>query len=310
MTPEEMKGVLERLGIEIVSTNGDEITAHCPAHLERTGKEDANPSWFINANSGKHICFSCHFKGGLNTLIKYCAGEEYEDVGQWLNLGGSNLVRRLEKALRPTPTVEKVRSEVTESMLSAFTAPPSEELLKRGLTLTASDYYGLLWNPVHESWIIPLRDPVNRKLIGWQEKWAHERRFINFPKGLSKASSLFGYERYEAQDMVVVESPLDVVRLASVGIFGGVAVCGSVISRDQINLIRSADRVIVAMDNDKAGKEAATHLLGMSKDMGFDCWFFNYSETDQKDIGGMSKSEIVFGINNARHSLRGKRALV
>lgn len=310
MTPNEMEEVLERLNIEVVSINGDEITAHCPAHFERTGKIDNNPSWFINARSGKHICFSCHFKGGLNTLIKYCAGEEYEDVGQWLNFGERNLSKRFEKLMRPAPVVEKATVEVTESMLSAFTSPPTSELLKRGLTSTAADYYGLLWNPLHESWIIPLREPVGNKLIGWQEKWAHERRFINFPKGLSKASSLFGYEHYEEQDMLVVESPLDVVRLASVGFLGGVAVCGSIISRDQINLIRSAERIIVAMDNDKAGREASEHLLDMGKNMGFDCWFFNYSETDQKDVGGMSKAEIEFGIKNAKHSLHGKKALI
>ena len=61
MTVEEMEDLLERLSIEVVSIHGDEIKAHCPAHLERKGREDTNPSWYINADTGVHNCFSCHF---------------------------------------------------------------------------------------------------------------------------------------------------------------------------------------------------------------------------------------------------------
>ena len=108
--------------------------------------------------------------------------------------------------------------------------------------------------------------------------------------------------------MVVVESPLDVARLASVGISGGVATYGTSISKDQLNMIKGADRVIFAMDNDDAGRTASEDILRRSIEMWFECWFFDYSGTDCKDIGGMSKSEILNGINNAKHSLHGERA--
>ena len=145
--------------------------------------------------------------------------------------------------------------------------------------------------------------------MGWQEKWFHERRFNNYPPKIAKSQSLFGYERRE-EDMIVVESPLDVARLASLGIFGGVAVCGSAVSTAQINLIRSAKRLIIAMDNDKAGVSSSMEILQASKDMRFECWFFNYDNTEMKDIGGMSKAEIVFGLDNARHSIHGKKAVL
>ena len=57
MTIEEMEDTLERLGIEVVSTRGSEIQGYCPAHVERTGHEDRNPSWWINSDTGAHICF-------------------------------------------------------------------------------------------------------------------------------------------------------------------------------------------------------------------------------------------------------------
>jgi len=309
MTVEEMEDLLDRLGIEIVSIHGDEIKGHCPAHLERKGKLDSNPSWSINAETGAHNCFSCHFKGSVQSLVSYVQGFDSEMATQWVNSGERNLSKAFQKLITPAPLPERTEP-VTESMLSAFVSPPDYALKSRGLTGVAADYYGILWNEKNSSWILPLRDPFTNKLIGWQEKWFKERRFNNFPPKVSKSSCLFGYERYSGSEMIVVESPLDVARLASVGILGGVSTCGSGVSKEQINLIRSADRVVFAMDNDEAGISSSATLLEYSRTMGFECWFFNYEQTDMKDIGGMSKAEIMFGLNNARHSIHGKRAFL
>ena len=45
---------LGNLGIEY-EEHGVEALALCPMHAERTGKEDNNPSWWINLESGMHI---------------------------------------------------------------------------------------------------------------------------------------------------------------------------------------------------------------------------------------------------------------
>lgn len=308
MTTEEMEDLLDRLGIEIVSITGDEIKGHCPAHLERKGKKDSNPSWSINADTGMHNCFSCHFKGNTLSLVSYVQGYDELNSKNWINSGERNLTKAFEK-LFITPVVESP-IQVTESMLSAFIAPTAEALRSRGISAAAASYYNILWNPHNESWILPLRNPKDETLIGWQEKWFRERRFNNFPPKVSKAHALFGYERYTGGDMIVVESPLDCARLASVGIFGGVAICGSNVSQEQVNLIRGADRIIFALDNDHAGIDQSSTLLLRAKKGEFECWFFNYGDSDQKDIGGMSKDEIVFGLNNARHSIHGKKAFL
>jgi DNA primase len=289
--------------------NGDEIKAHCPAHLERKGREDTNPSWYINADTGAHNCFSCHFKGGVTSLVEYVQGVDSELAKKWVNSGERNLTRAFEKLTSPAPIQEQT-IPITESMLSAFISPPDYALKSRGITPIAAEYYGIVWSKINESWILPIRDPYTNKLIGWQEKWFKERRFNNYPPKVSKSSTLFGYERYTKDSMVVVESPLDVARLASIGVLGGVAVCGSAVSKDQINLIRSSSQITFAMDNDAAGLSSSSTLLEYSKSMGFDCWFFNYDQTDMKDIGAMSKAEIVYGLENARHSIQGKRAFL
>ena len=109
--------------------------------------------------------------------------------------------------------------------------------------------------------------------------------------------------------MVVVESPLDVARMGSVGLFGGIATYGSAVSKTQINLIRGAEAVIVAMDNDEAGRESSKAILEWSVRLGFEVRFFDYSGIDVKDIGGMSRAEIFRGIEKAKHSIYGEKAL-
>jgi DNA primase len=308
MTVEEMTDTLSRLGIEVLDTRGDEINGYCAAHEQRTGHVDHNPSWWINADSGAFICFSCGWKGNVYSLVSYIQDIEYAKVGDWLGSAASLTARfsRLTNAIKRKP-IEDV-TVVTESMLSAYTQVPDEALEARGLTSNAARYYGVLWDERAGNWIIPIRDPATGKLLGWQEKGFSTRYFNNKPVKVKKSGSLFGYEHYKGGDMIVVESPLDVVRLSSIGIDGAVATYGAIVSAAQFNLIRGADRIIFAMDNDDAGKASSKALLEMCKQMGVECWFFNYSGIDLKDVGGMSRSEALTGLSTARHQLRGVSA--
>ena len=304
MTIEEMTDTLSRLGIEVLDTRGDEINGYCAAHEERTGHVDHNPSWWINSDSGAFICFSCGWKGNLYHLVSYLQEIEFNQVGDWLGSAASLTARfnRLNKPKRPP--IEEI-TKVEESMLGAFTEVPVLAAQDRGLSIVQCDNYGVKWNITFERWIIPIRDPLTNKLIGWQEKGHTQRYFKNVPSGMKKSASLFGYAQYTGGDMIVVESPLDVVRLASVGITGGVATMGAIVSREQFNLLRGADRLIFAMDNDDAGRAASESLLYMCEEAGVECWFFNYGSIDVKDVGAMSKSEIVSGLETAKHMLRG-----
>jgi hypothetical protein len=60
------------------------------------------------------------------------------------------------------------------------------------------------------------------------------------------------------------------------------------------------------MDNDEAGRVSSKALMDYAKEMRMECWFFDYSSTDMKDVGGMSKAEIVYGLENANHLMRGR----
>jgi hypothetical protein len=64
----DVESALFELEIEFDIRN-NEALALCPMHKERTGREDNSPSWWINLETGAHMCFSCHYKGSLLQLI-------------------------------------------------------------------------------------------------------------------------------------------------------------------------------------------------------------------------------------------------
>jgi DNA primase len=307
MTVDEMERLLDTLGVEYVDARGDEIQGFCPAHEERTGKVDHNPSWYINSETGAHICFSCEFKGNIISLVaKLKNFEDFDKAKAWINGDLSNdfldvFDRTIQK--RKKHVFEEL-VYVSDASLSAFKEPPDYALKARGLTAEAAAKYGVLWNKRTQAWITPIRNAADNALLGWQEKGYFGRSFNNYPQGIKKSSSLFGLDQYNGGTIIVVESPLDAVRLESVGISGGVSTFGAIISDKQIDAIRTCDRIIFAMDADEAGVASSMRLLELTHKLNFEAWFFNYSHTDMKDVGGMSKAEILTGIDTAVHSVQ------
>lgn len=295
-----IEDTLEVLGLKVVSVRNNEIQLHCPAHKERTGKEDNNPSFWINGDNGLFICFSCQWKGGLQTLVRYLGGNT-DDITD-IDVTVDRLTARIKQLLEGDKPKKQEYAPIHESMLQAFKPVPSEISLSRGLLPEAVAKYGVKWNSNQGNWIIPIRDPMTNQLLGWQEK-GHKTRYFKNTTGVKKSEALFGYEHYKGGDMIVVESPLDVIRLASLNIEGAVATYGCAVSETQWSMIRGAARPIFALDNDAAGKKCTEDLRFKAMDIGLSSWFFNYAQTDQKDVGGMSKKEIEWGLQNARHIL-------
>ena len=319
-----VESVLIRLGIPSEQTR-DELLSTCPMHLERTGKQDANPSWSINTNTGVHHCFSCGYKGTLLSLI----AELLEFKTQWgrldIEASKSWLLQYVEvdfealskelESLKNAYTVPNKPIEMSEARLSVFDRPPQWAREARNLSELSCDIYSVRWDHGKEAWITPIRHPHTNKLLGWQEKGQVTKSFRNRPTGIVKSSTLFGSAQASGADStLVVESPLDVLRLhtADLGIMG-VATFGSSVSEDQYLLMSEAKKLIVAFDNpniDKAGEVAASKLYDITRLAGLECWFFNYKNTPEtKDIGDMSSDQIQWGIDNALHCVYGKSAI-
>jgi hypothetical protein len=290
-------------------------------HLERTGKEDTRPSWSINEESGVHHCFSCGYKGTLLTLVAEIkeftstwGRLDFDAAKEWLrstiDVDFEYLAKQLEEA-RNSYVPIPVPVGMGEARLAVFEdMPPEWALNARGLTEDGCAIYGVKWNKTNNSWITPIRDAESNKLLGWQEKSQTERFFRNRPTGVAKSKTLFGINAFKGGTMVVVESPLDAVKLSSLGIFGAVSTFGAAVSNDQLQLMKRADKLIIAMDNDEAGRTASKDILDRSRKEGMECWFMSYNGTDYKDIGDMPEDLVELCIRGAKHSVFGEAAFL
>lgn len=310
-----------------VEVHAHEARGYCPMHKERTGKEDSNPSWWVNLETGMHMCFSCHYKGNLMQLI--CdvngfyqeswggdKGFDYKAAEEWLS-GITNIrPERMMEILKSLPNYIKAKPkplEMSEARLAVFSLPPDEVLKSRNITVASAEKYEILWEDSKKNWILPLRNPESKALLGWQEKGTINRTFYNRPAGLQKSKTLFGVKNQTESRVVVVESPLDCARMHSAGVDSVVAICGSMMSAEQLKLIRASETIICAFDNpniDAAGLKASQEMREAARKFGLNLFFFNYGDSNKKDPGDLTNEEIVWGIENAKSYVLGEKAYV
>lgn len=315
--PADLEGALLDLGIEPTSTTDDEVWAHCPGHMRYVGKEDHSASWSVNRVSGLANCFSCPEQSTfLNLVTRIKFPNNVFEAARWMRGFGVDLVSSADLAPfeQRGVRVEQQGEIVPETRLAMFPDPPGWALDSRKLSLEACQVYGVRWDAENDAWIIPVRYP-DGELAGWQAKWARQRRFINTPKGVSKSSCLFGYGVFPVgEPAVLLESPLDVLRLYTAGFTGGLSSMGAAVSKEQMQLILNVtDELVVALDNDEAGRMHAEQIRngkwnrGKQIERGYSSRiitrFFNYGQTKEKDIGGMEDVYIRQGLYNAQHSV-------
>lgn len=248
----DIEGVLADLGIDILRVTGDELVAKCPQHFNRTGKEDSRPSWSINSASLAHHCFSCGYSGGLSSLYRDMTGGVPEDL-TW-EIAKSSVIS---KVIERTVVEEPKGPAVNEWMLTHFADMPDKLLRIRQLTRTSIDAFQVRWDAERRMWVIPVRSPKGDL---WGYQFRQKGKVLNHPPGMTKGRTLFGLHLLSEDRAMVVESPLDVIRLHGLGI-PAVATFGASISDEQLTLLSRNLRIIVAaMDNDPAGSAANRRL--------------------------------------------------
>jgi DNA primase len=270
-------------------------------HEARTGKKDRHPSFSINSEGGYFNCFSCGYRGPFVVLVKDMLEIPYGDAVMWVRQRGG--IEKVKKFLaKKQPSQVDTSKQINEASLALYVTPPIEVCAKRQFLPQDAEECGVLWDTKRKMWIIPVRCPDTGTLWGWQEK--NERYFRNRPPSMTKSLTLFGLHTYEGDLAILVESPLDVVRLRAAGYTAGLASYGAGVSDAQMSIIRDHfDTVIIALDNDKAGTEACARLRKEWLGRGLTLRFLDYSLTDAKDPGDMTDQELTDAINNAYSSV-------
>lgn len=290
---------LEALKIHVDRIQDDEAWALCPN--PRHDDRRAN-NWSINLETGKHSCFACGYRGLFVDLVRTLTGADDEGARSWVRKHGG--IEHAVMALRGDDgkPERKEAEPITEADLALFDDPPDDALDRRDVTDVACRAFGVRYAPDTDRWVFPVRDPFTDELRGWQEKGRSV--FLNQPKELVKRDCLFGWDVYKrnrnGRTVILVESPIDAVRLWSYGVDGAVSSFGAVVSAEQVTLIvEEADTLIVFMDNDEGGRASEHRVYNLAGGR-IRLKFFNYEMAGwEDDPGDLDLQQIEWGIDNA-----------
>lgn len=274
--------VLDLIGATNISIEDNEHIHSCPLPFGLHPNGDRNPSSSINSDT---LLFNCYVCGG---------GDVFWLVANVLDVPISEAVNLLLGAIEPkemtvsefTKEIERIFEEADFASLALPTY--SERMLSkwvgvhpyftgRGVSGPIQTEMSTGVDPNHRElyerddmseWFIRPRAVIpvffGGKLRGWQK-----RKLDNEPygakylgsRGLPRRYLLYGWDRLTDDRVVLVESPMSVLSLISVGVGNAVASFGSEVSADQIELLRSKDRVTLFMDNDHAGRYSTDNLI-------------------------------------------------
>jgi len=269
---------LAQLGIVIASVGAEEIAAHCPFH------SDTHPSFSINATSGLWICHQCSERGNLEMLL--------QKVGSGTTaISLEGLIRQVRRTKRVAPPPPPPLDPYTIfAQYEACSHPPAWALEERQFSQSVAERFGIRWD---RGWILPIWDPVvthpAQQLRGWQFKRLD--LVSNYPKSVKKSTTLFGLHVFHGPSVALVESPLDVARLAAVGV-PAVAAFGAFVSTAQVRLIvDAAEKVVLALDNDTEGQRQTQRLYRTFGKL-LPVSVVRYPE-HAKDPGDLSDDEVV-----------------
>jgi hypothetical protein len=250
----------------------------------------------MNLHSGLWICYSCGAKGNLPQLVLQLTGSSDEAMLVNEYIISSGLERLKTGTSKPVETLPSVDL----SAFRKFVSVPEQLLEYRRIDPEVAQRFGIRWDPQPRHWIVPIISPSG-DLWGWQAKG--KNYFRNVPTGVPKSRTLFGIERFKAQVAVLVESPLDVVRLASLRsgtLTHGLGTFGAHVSTCQLNLLsRWADTIVIALDNDEAGICAAERVARDCPRPRGGINFLRYEHTNAKDIGDMTNDELEEALTGA-----------
>lgn len=299
-TPGDVLKCLEELGIPVTKLAYNEAWSYCPGHTSRLGRPNRKPNkWSVNIETGVHGCFSCGFAGPFVTLVQEVLGYDRSDAEAWVRRrGGAARVRRVLAVSADRGAADEGLSprhaEWNEARLALFADPPVSARAGRRISSGSVDHYGIRWSDGDDPcWILPIRNPENGRLWGYQEK-SEDGWVSNNPYGVQKSLALFGLEVFDSPFVLVLESPLDCAVAYTHGIYGAVSTYGAKISDAQLTLLLDLGvPIIFGLDNDDAGIKASLSIKNRFLGSGHNIKFMSYDHIPhKKDMGSdLTKQE-------------------
>lgn len=288
----ERINIVEFIGCHVdLRKRGRDYSGLCPFHVER------KPSFTVSEDKGFYYCFGCGAHGDVIDFVKESEAISFVEALEFLALDfGISLPRSIgdEKEY----TALKINSEVMQMYKQEGIKKVPEFLRSRHIPEKLIDVFHIGYASLHGSGIVKkYRQKIDiLKEIGliYSDKSMKEKflgRLIfpiihgKYPVGFgarrtvssqyakyinSKASFIYNKSRVlfglaqakkyirDQETVYLVEGYVDVLSLWTVGIKNTVACCGTVLTKQQAQMLsRMSKAVYLIYDSDTAGKRAA-----------------------------------------------------
>lgn len=308
MTVDEMKNFCNELGLEKVTVRGENIMFCCPYHGER------NPSCGIHAEKEVGGCFACGAKFNLVSLVAFVKDVSIMDAYEFLN---SYFNKDFRRAVSRHRNLYGESDEIKESVLSMSALAPFKSgeivhpyLLKRGFSEEDFVKFKLGWDSELKRITIPFFD-YSGNLLGFSSRAVLSEKDKGYNSIYGNESKYKIYNHFNAKDyfypmnlfepkdeIILVEGLLDAIWLYRFGYTNTLSIISAQISKTQIEKLKmfKADKIILALDNDKAGEDGCKRIYKYLKN---DFTFMRCRFPDgKKDVQDCNENELKVMFSN------------
>jgi hypothetical protein len=292
MSAIDVVDVLERMGAEKISINGDTVQCLCPDHFKFVNRISSHPNWICNIETGVTYCRT--EPRGSNLLytvsrvldcppkeaIHFMTGKDYNSL-QAVAL--SNRIKRLKNNIknveRSPVRLDDIQEDlenryISEGCYRFFLHPPGKEPTNiRPETVDMYRIFERRWGYYSNRAIVPFFK--HGELVGFvaidllgKDKWLIEHpvkeedeyKKALYPLNFQGCDYLFGMDdcQKEADFLIVTEGAREVMKLHQEGFPNSVGCLKADLSDGQILILTNLapKKIILMFDGDEAGYSA------------------------------------------------------
>lgn len=252
--------ILPQIGME-ATEKGAYYQALCPNPSHPGG--DHRPSWTIRKDNGVFRCWSCGYTGNIYTLIKQMTGQNpYFFTGLSTNSKPSFGYRSIKKVIRTQPTKKPRYLQIKGEFYDPYTnSEVAAYLQDRGISKEYVNTFRVTYTP--SAWINGTRfvnrlcTPIilNHSVVNLEGRdyTRQQEPKVLYPRN-SNRDTLFNLDNLDwSLPLYVVEGLMDHAKVWMYLSRNSTCTFGASLTKHQIELLHSFDRVIVIPDNDEAG---------------------------------------------------------
>lgn len=250
-----------------IQSRGTEWKCQCPQAHMHEGGVDKNPSCTVNVSKGVFYCNVCGFKGNVHTLYRTIYNLTSEQA--WFELGDALGIDRPTSTKPTRPDIDISLVAQYHQALMKLTGPIRQVLrVKRGLTDDTLRRFQLGWDG--ERITIPIYDEFNNLVNFRLYKWNSDEdqyKVTNYVDEFGNSYGevrIFGIENLideNVSDVVWCEGEMDRICAEQHGFSAACPTSGAGTWKPEwLKFFRNKKKVILAQDNDEAGRVATAKL--------------------------------------------------